>query len=459
MSSTSRSRASSASSAGSAQSCASAADSAADGSLADSSVADEPMPDSRDGALLPELCPTGTTPFSGVRRHAGSVVVKCEAPPAAAAAGSGSPPLPNLSAAAPGGHATAFSPPHSPFLQRRSGKGKGLQLSGNSFGSPSGGGGGDSSRIVRTPPTAPAPAAPPSPMPAAVDAGNHGRWRLWPKASAITSNNGPAAPPMRHSMSAPLWTAPAGVSTNAGTMKEEFGHQRLPAGGSFLDYVATERAASVLEIGGSGGPGGFEGASYAPMSGSSRSMSVCGALAHQSQSLQQQQQQQRQHQLQLQQQQQQQHQQHQQQLQQQQQEPLAYFFESGLNSVMGQSSAAPAVPEQGQGCVVSGPAPQRIFAPGTAGLPFIGGGLAPPQVVERSSASEHAAAAAMVTAEKDDGDAAFGDFNGLGVDDLDAVVGGEDDDEDDTAAPLRSCCSFLDLPAEGMVVGDMPLSW
>eukprot|EP00904_Undaria_pinnatifida_P009906 jgi/Undpi1/6045/HiC_scaffold_2.g01319.m1 len=142
VSSTSRSRASSASSAGSAQSCASAADSAADGSLADSSVADEPMPDSRDGALLPELCPTGTTPFSGVRRHAGSVVVKCEAPPAAAAAGSGSPPLPNLSAAAPGGHATAFSPPHSPFLQRRPGKGKGLQLSGNSFGSPSGGGGG-----------------------------------------------------------------------------------------------------------------------------------------------------------------------------------------------------------------------------------------------------------------------------------------------------------------------------
>lgn len=29
----------------------------------------------------------------------------------------------------------------------------------------------------------------------------------------------------------------------------------------------------------------------------------------------------------------------------------------------------------------------------------------------------------------------------------------------DSAAPLRSCCSFLDLPGEGMVVGDMPLSW
>lgn len=36
---------------------------------------------------------------------------------------------------------------------------------------------------------------------------------------------------------------------------------------------------------------------------------------------------------------------------------------------------------------------------------------------------------------------------------------GEVTEVNDSAAPLRSCCSFLDLPGEGMVVGDMPLSW
>lgn len=64
-----------------------------------------------------------------------------------------------------------------------------------------------------------------------------------------------------------------------------------------------------------------------------------------------------------------------------------------------------------------------------------------------------------VTGVKDEGEAVFGDFNALGVEDLKVAVGGDGDDDDDAAAPLRSCCSFLDLPAEGMVVGDMPLSW
>lgn len=49
----------------------------------------------------------------------------------------------------------------------------------------------------------------------------------------------------------------------------------------------------------------------------------------------------------------------------------------------------------------------------------------------------------------------LGDLSTLDVKDLQAAVGGEDDE----AAPLRSCCSFLDLPGDGMVVGDMPLTW
>lgn len=49
----------------------------------------------------------------------------------------------------------------------------------------------------------------------------------------------------------------------------------------------------------------------------------------------------------------------------------------------------------------------------------------------------------------------FGDLSTLDVKYIEAAVGQEDED----VAPLRACCSFLDLAGEGVTVGEMPLSW
>lgn len=119
--------------------------------------------------------------------------------------------------------------------------------------------------------------------------------------------------------------------------------------------------------------------------------------------------------------------------------PLLQWFEYGLNTIVAQGGAGV---DGSQMCVNQPPA--------SSGRPSYGAGLM------QSTLGESA-----VGGMKDEGEAVFGDFNALGVEDLKVAVGGDGggDGDGDTAAPLRSCCSFLDLPAEGMVVGDMPLSW
>lgn len=70
------------------------------------------------------------------------------------------------------------------------------------------------------------------------------------------------------------------------------------------------------------------------------------------------------------------------------------------------------------------------------------------------TATEEPNVEAINKAHNDDVHDELGDLNPLTVNNLDGKEG-----EDEAAAPLRSCCSFLDLPGEGMVLGDMPLSW
>lgn len=121
--------------------------------------------------------------------------------------------------------------------------------------------------------------------------------------------------------------------------------------------------------------------------------------------------------------------------------PLSHWFEYGLNTIVAQGGAG----MEGSNVCVTQP-------PSSPGRPSFGASVMPSAPPVDTTLCESA-----VEGVKDEGEVVFGDFNALGVEDLKVAVGGNADD--DAAAPLRSCCSFLDLPAEGMVVGDMPLSW
>lgn len=114
------------------------------------------------------------------------------------------------------------------------------------------------------------------------------------------------------------------------------------------------------------------------------------------------------------------------------------FFAFGANAIMGYPVA---VVEQGQ-----------------AGAAGIGG-----QLKDEVEGAGGAAVGDDMVKTEHTGDVQqeedMGDLSTLDVNDLQAVVGGMDKEDTTEAAPLRSCCSFLDLPGEGMVVGDMPLSW
>lgn len=120
------------------------------------------------------------------------------------------------------------------------------------------------------------------------------------------------------------------------------------------------------------------------------------------------------------------------------QAPLGQYFTPGLNTaaVMQQETVrmSPELTSVEQACGIPNPAPGS-------------------EMILSVRPVEFSAAQPVITPEKERVDASFGDFNALSLEDLKAAVGV---DEDDAAAPLRSCCSFLDLPD---VVGEMPLSW
>lgn len=120
------------------------------------------------------------------------------------------------------------------------------------------------------------------------------------------------------------------------------------------------------------------------------------------------------------------------------QAPLGQYFTPGLNTAaaMQQETVrmSPELTSIEQACGIPNP------APGT-------------DMVLSARSVDFPAAQPIITPEKERVGASFGDFSALSLEDLRAAVGGE---EEDAAAPLRSCCSFLDLPE---VVGENPLSW
>lgn len=119
--------------------------------------------------------------------------------------------------------------------------------------------------------------------------------------------------------------------------------------------------------------------------------------------------------------------------------PLSQLFAFGLSAIM--ENTGENTEREQQRCSVE---PSSVGA----ALSATGEELVAP------SATVEPNIAAIGKAQNEDAQDELGDLNPLDVNNLEGKEG-----EDEAAAPLRSCCSFLDLPGEGMVLGDMPLSW
>lgn len=318
-----------------------------------------------------------------------------------------------------GNDATQFGVSNPPFIQRKGGKGKALGLTLSSFHPGAGGvdrSEGDGMGGVASPltsvssptssyplPATPldAPAPPIVPMQCVADTKSYDwRWASYrspPPADASATS----CPPFAAANPGPAWPPSGAGGAGAGEfIKEEFTEQRLPLGG-MVDYPAVVEPTSPAVGGGdcSGGDGGDStglNCTATSAMGSPISAPICGSSTH---------------------------------------PPLCHFFEFGLNAIIGREEA----------CVVQS-------------SPLSDAGGAPAYM---ESGVTQAPSPGMTDATG--GDVAFGAFHTLGIDDLKNIVGAADntsvaDGGGDAAAPLRSCCSFLDLPAEG-IVGDMPLTW